>query len=397
MPTTLTVLEVRRAKPAEKQYALTDGNGLQLTVFPNGRKAWQWRYYRPNGKRNMLGLGRFPEVSLSDAREYVFEARKLLRRGIDPAEQRKEEKRTQLFNESHTFKALAREWHDNASKRWKPTSNRTRLSWAALEQHVFPHVGNRPIDSIKPLEWLEVIKRLEAAGKHEQKRRVHAFCRDIYRLAVVTDRASGNPLADLGVALERATTKRHFPHVSQAELPALIRALANYDGNPLVTRALRLLFLTAVRPGELRLAKWEEFDLGNKLWRIPAERMKMARAHQVPLPRQAVKLLHELHDMTGSYPLLFPGRNDTRKPMSDMTMSMAYKRLGYAGRHVPHGTRHVVATGLKERGYPREWIETQLSHKLPGIEGVYTHAEHMAPEQRPKMMQEWADTLDRFL
>lgn len=148
----------------------------------------------------------------------------------------------------------------------------------------------------------------------------------------------------------------------------------------MVRIGLKLLLLTAVRPGELRMAEWEEIDLQAAVWKIPAERMKMGRAHQVPLPTQAVEELRYLHKLTGAFKLLFPGRNNPRKPISDAAFNMALKRMGYEGKHVPHGTRHVVATGLKELGYPREWIEAQLSHKLLGIEGVYTHAEHMAPD-----------------
>lgn len=393
----LTARQVQLAKPGDKTITLTDGYGLQLVIFPHGRKGWRWRYYRPNGKRNMLSFGHYPEVSLAQAREQALDARRLVKQGIDPGEQRKQDQQEHAETQRNTLRLLAKEWHDNASKRWKATSKRAQLSWAVLELHVFPFLGDRPIEEIKPLEWLAVLKRLEEQGKHEQKRRVHFFCRDIYRLAIVTGRATNNPLSDLGVALERGPGKRSFAHVSQEEVPALYRAIHDYRGGLMVKYAMQLLFLTAARPGELRQAHWKEFDLEAAVWHVPAERMKMGRAHQVPLPRQALAVLEQLRAITGHYPLLFPGRNDPRKPISEMTLGMAFKRMGYAGRHVPHGTRHVIATGLKERGFPREWIELQLSHKLPGIEGVYVHAMHMSPEQRPRMMQEWADLLDSFI
>lgn len=371
---------------------LSDGSGLQLVISPRGSKGWRFRYTRPNGKRNVMSLGSYPELTLAEAREKRTDMRRLLAQGIDPVEQRREDKREQLYATENTFAAIAREWHDTMALRWKASSKRAKQSWGALELHVLPHVENRAIDGIKPLEWLAILKRLEAAGKFEQKRNIHSMCRDVYRFAIVTGRATYNPLTDLGVALQKHRGES-FSHVSQAEIPELIQAIEQYDKSVLIKLGLKLLTLTAVRPGELRWARWEEFDLEAAIWKIPAERMKMARPHQVPLPRQAIETLGELHRLTGRYGLLFPGRNNTMQPISDAAFGMALKRMGFEGRHVPHGTRHMVATGLKEMGYPGEWIEMQLSHKLPGIQGVYTHAEHMAPEQRPAMMQAWADRL----
>lgn len=388
----LTIRKIETTKPGTKEISLSDGLGLELRISPKGRKGWRLRYTRPNGKRNMMSLGSYPEVSLAEAREKRTDARRLLDKGIDPVEQRKQEKRERRLATENTFKALAREWHETMAKRWKASSKRAPQSWSALESHIFPYVGDLAIDSIKPLEWLEVLRRVEEAGKFEQRRKLHSFCRDIYRFAIITGRANYNPLTDLGAALEKQK-RRHFPHIAQDELPELVTAIRGYDKSPLVKAGLELLLMTAVRPGELRMARWEEIDFKAAVWKIPADRMKMSRAHQVPLPTQALEVLKELHGMTGSYGLLFPGRNDPTKPISDAAFGMALKRMGYEGRHVPHGTRHVVATGLKEMGYPREWIEAQLSHKLPGLEGVYTHAEHMAPEQRPAMMQNWANWL----
>ncbi|MFC0336258.1 Integrase [Kushneria avicenniae] len=392
----LTVRKIEKTKPGEKPIALSDGLGLELRISPNGSKGWRFRYVRPNGKRNMMSLGNYPEVSLAEAREKRTDARRLVAQGIDPVEQRKQEKRELRYATENTFQVLAGEWHATMVPRWKESSKRATQSWAALETHVFPHFGQRAIDDIKPLEWLDLLKRLEAAGKFEQRRKILSFCREIYRYAIITGRATYNPLAELGSALQRQK-KQSFAHIPQQELPELVQAINAYDKSTLVRCGLQLLLMTAVRPGELRNARWEEFDLTASVWKIPAERMKMDRPHQVPLPFQAVAILHELHRLTGRYKLLFPGRNDATKPISDAAFGMALKRMGFEGRHVPHGTRHVVATGLKEMGYPREWIEMQLSHKLPGIEGVYTHAEHMAAEQRPAMMQAWADKLESFV
>ncbi|MAM59070.1 MAG: integrase [Salinicola sp.] len=388
----LTSRKIETTKPGPKTIALSDGLGLELRISPNGHRGWRLRYTRPNGKRNMMSLGPYPEITLAEARERRTDARRLIAKGIDPVEQRKEEKLEKELANTHTVRAMAKEWHDTMSHRWKAGSGRDKQSWGALERHVFPYVGSRPLEGIKPLEWLELLRRLESAGKGEQRRRVHAFCRDIYRFAIITGRATYNPLTDLGAAL-LPQKKKHYPFLPQDEFPALAEAIEGYTNSPIVRIGLKLLTLTAVRPGELRLSRWDEFDLQAGVWVIPAERMKMGREHKVPLPSQAILELRELHRMTHPFGWLFPGRNNPRQPLSNATFNMAFKRMGYEGRLVPHGLRHMVATGLKEYGYPREWIEMQLSHKLPGVEGIYTHAEHMAPEQRPAMMQFWANKL----
>ncbi|MGQ7242137.1 tyrosine-type recombinase/integrase [Salinicola sp. V024] len=390
----LTARKIESTKPADKVITLSDGSGLELRITPNGKRGWRFRYVRPDGskRRNMISLGVYPTITLARARELALEIRRQLVEGIDPAEHRKAEKEQERNPHAHTFRVIAGEWHAGKAQQWKESSRRTQGSWAALERHVFPFVGDKGLDDISPMEWLELLRRLEREGKHEQKRKVHFFCRDVYRLAVVTGRASSNPLNDLAVALVRGKSK-HMAHLDAEELPELVQAIEVYTGNELVKHGLKLLLLTAVRPGELRLAKWEEFDFNKAVWTIPADRMKMGRQHRVPLPRQAMATLRQMQRISGHYPHLFPSRNDATKIMSNMTFSMALKRMGFEGRHVPHGTRHTVATGLKEAGFPGEWIEMQLSHKLPGIQGVYTHAEHMAPEQRPAMMQFWADRL----
>lgn len=388
----LTTRQINATKPGTKIVTLSDGMGLELRITTNGSRGWRLRYTRPNGKRNMISLGKYPEVTLAEAREKRTDLRRLIAKGIDPVEHKQNEKRALKYASENTFKVLAMEWHAAMVPRWKEGSKRVNDSRRVLEMYVFPKVGDRAIESILPLEWLEILRTLEDAGKFEQRRRLHAFCRDIYRFAIITGRASYNPLTDLQTAL-KPYKRGSFHHLPQSELPQLVRDIEAYDKSPMVRIGLKLLLLTAVRPGELRRAEWAEFDLDAAVWKIPAERMKMGRAHQVPLPSQALDELRYLHKLTAPFKLLFPGRNDPRKPISDAAFGMALKRMGYEGRHVPHGTRHVVATGLKELGYPREWIELQLSHKLPGIEGVYTHAQHMAPDQRPAMMQFWADYL----
>lgn len=387
----LSARQVATEKPADKVRTLSDGKGLYLVIKPTGAKLWRFRYYRPTGQRNMISLGHYPEVSLSKAREKCDDCRRQLKEGVDPA-QKKAEAKAVIRDESNRFGAIAREWHENMVHRWKPGSSKPRVTWGTLNNHVLPYFADRIISEITPMEWLELLKRMERAGIGEQRDRVLSMCRNIYKLAIVTGRAQYNPLADITVAL-RPHKSKNMAHVSGEELPQLVADMANYSGNVVVKRGLQIQLLTALRPSELRLGRWHEIDFDNAVWTIPGERMKTGKEHLVPLPRQAVSMLNSLKPLNGHFEHIFVVRSDD-VPITDSTMSKALRIMGYQGRHVPHGTRHLVATQLKELGYPGEWIEAQLSHKLPGIAGVYTHAVHMSPEQRPAMMQAWADYLE---
>lgn len=389
----LTALQVQNEKPSEKDRLVLDGNGLYLVVKSSGIKSWYLRYYRPDGRRNMLSLGRFPDVTLAKAREAAEDNRRLLRQGKDPALLR-QAARAYVTDDENRFQTVAREWHTMMLHRWKEGSAKGRITWGTLSNHVIPLFGQRPIADISAMEWLNLLKSMERKGIGEQKNRVFSMCRNIYKLAIVTGRAQYNPLANLDVALTPHKAKR-MPHIRGNELPELIRDLKTYDGHPVVRAALQLQWLTALRPSELRLAKWDEFNVDKGIWVVPAERMKTNKDHTVPLPTQAINLLNSLKPLNGHFEHVFVVRDDGR-PITDSTMSKAYRILGYQGRHVPHGTRHVVATQLKEMGYPGEWIEAQLSHSLPGVTGIYTQAVHMSADQRPAMMQKWADYLDSF-
>lgn len=300
----LTIRQINATKPGTKIITLSDGMGLELRISTNGSRGWRLRYTRPNGKRNMISLGQYPEVSLAEAREKRTDMRRLISQGIDPVEQKQSDKRALKYASENTFKVLAMEWHAAMVPRWKEGSKRAKDSRRVLEMYVFPKVGDRAIESIVPLEWLEILRTLEDVGKFEQRRRLHAFCRDIYRFAIITGRATYNPLTDLNTAL-KPYKRGSFHHIPQSELPQLVRDIDAYDKSPMVRIGLKLLLLTAVRPGELRSAEWAEFDLDAAVWKIPAERMKMGRAHQVPLPTQAVDELRYLHKLTGPFkPLL---------------------------------------------------------------------------------------------
>ncbi|MCY1525145.1 Prophage integrase IntS [compost metagenome] len=243
------------------------------------------------------------------------------------------------------------------------------------------------------MEWMDHLREMEKTGIIEQTSRVRGMCRDIYDLARVTGRATHNPLEGLHKFLQTKPSE-NYAHVSPEEVPALIRAIRSYTGATDIRIGLELLSILSCRPSELRKALWSEFDFEKALWLIPADRMKRRREHLVPLPKQALELLEQLKCLTGAYPLLFPGRNDTTKPRSDTAFLMALRRLGYEGRQTGHGFRHIASTILNEHGFEENHIEAQLSHVKEGVAGVYNKAIYLA--QRTTMMQWYADHLDKL-
>ena len=259
----------------------------------------------------------------------------------------------------------------------------------AFQNDIFPYVGTRPIGEIKPLELLNVLRKIEKRGALEKMRKVRQRCSEVFRYAIATGRAEFNPAADLSSALE-VHQSNHFPFLKADELPDFLLALDSYTGSRLVQIATKLLMITGVRTIELRAALWSEFDLDNAIWEIPAERMKMRRSHLVPLSTQALDLLNELKTMTGNYRYVFPGRNDPNKPMSEASINQVIKRIGYGGKVTGHGFRHTLSTVLHEKGYDSVWIETQLAHVDKNtIRGTYNHAQYI--DNRKCMLQSYAD------
>lgn len=380
-----------KLEPEHKEYRTPDGDGLYLRVKPDGQKSWQFRYKTPSGKWSWLGLGGYPEVSGAQARRKAADLRADAADGKNPLTSKRARQTAAIEASGQTFGALAHEWLTSRIPHWSPGNHRRVRG--ALEKHVYPSMRSRPLEEITPIEWMELLKKMERQGIHEQMRRVRSYCRDVYNLARVTGRATHNPLDGLTQFL--ATPKSaNYAHVSPAELPDLIRALRSYPHAHDVRVGLCLLSLLAVRPSELREARWDEFDLEARLWTVPPDRKGRKRGSEflVPLPSQAVALLKELHIFTGAYPLLFPGRNDRTKPRSDTVFLMALRRLGYEGRQTGHGFRHIASTLLNEQGFPPDHIEAQLSHTVKGTRGVYNKAQYL--EQRRTMMQWYADYLD---
>ncbi|WP_203461917.1 tyrosine-type recombinase/integrase [Enterobacter cloacae] len=384
----LNDMQIRRAKAEAKAYTLGDGQGLSLLIEPNGSKSWRFRY-RFAGKPKMISLGVYPTITLADARSRRDDARKLVAEGKNPSEVRKEQKIALQTESESSFEKIATEWHQMKSAKWSEGYASDIME--AFKNDIFPYVGTRPVGEIKPLELLNVLRKIEKRGALGKMRKVRQRCSEVFRYAIATGRAEFNPAADLSSALE-VHQSNHFPFLKADEIPDFLRALEGYTGSKLVQIAKKLLMITGVRTIELRAALWSEFDLDNAIWEIPAERMKMRRAHLVPLSTQALDLLNELKIMSGNYRYVFPGRNDPKKPMSEASINQTIKRLGYDGRLTGHGFRHMMSTLLHEKGFDSVWIETQLAHvDKNSIRGTYNHALYI--ERRAHMLQWYSDYL----
>ena len=382
----LNDMQIRRAKPEAKAYTLGDGQGLSLLIEPNGSKSWRFRY-RFAGKPKVISLGVYPTITLAEARSRRDDARKLVAEGKNPSEVRKEQKIALQTESESAFEKIATEWHHMKSAKWSEGYASDIME--AFQNDIFPDVGTRLVGEIKPLELLNVLRKIEKRGALEKMRKVRQRCSEVFRYAIATGRAEYNPAADLSSALE-VHQSNHFPFLKADEIPEFLRALEGYTGSHLVQIATKLLMITGVRTIELRAALWQEFDLDNAIWEIPAERMKMRRAHLVPLSTQALDLLNELKIMTGNYRYVFPGRNDPNKPMSEASINQVIKRIGYGGKLTGHGFRHSLSTILYEQGYEAAWIEIQLAHvDKNSISGTYNYAQYLS--QRRLMLQWYSD------
>jgi integrase len=385
----LTPSAVSNAKPRQKPYKLTDGKGLYLHVAPTGARWWRWRYRRPGtGKENLLSLGTYPEVSLKKARDRRDDARTLLADGIDPSDRRKAE----ALAAAETFEAVAREWYARHSPRWAPTHADKVIG--RLERDVFPWIGGKSIAGLTAPDVLSVLRRIEGRGAVESAHRARQHCGQVFRYAVSTGRANADVTRDLRGALTPSQPNIYPTITDPAKVGELLRAIYGFTGTFPVACALKLAALLFVRPGELRQAEWFEFNLEAAEWNIPAHKMKMREPHLVPLSSQAVAILEELRPLsTGQY--LFPGARNPKRPISDMTLNAALRRLGYDQKTMTtHGFRAMARTMLDEVLHFRpDYIEHQLAHAVKDPNGrSYNRTAHL-PERR-KMMQAWADYLD---
>lgn len=383
---------IRKAKPADKPIRLFDGGGLYLEISPSGNKLWRLKY-RFAGKEKRLALGIYPDVSLAGAREGRGEARRLLAQEIDPGEHRKEQRTAKAARATNSFEAVAREWLAKYSPRWAASHSGKIIK--RLENDVFPWIGAQPIADISPPEVLRVLNRIEGRGAHDTAHRALQNCGQVFRYGVATGRILSDPCRDLRGAL-RPLKHEHFPSITEPVAVAeLLRAIDGFKGTFTVQCALRLAPMFFVRPGELRSAEWEHFDLEKGEWRYLVT--KTNTEHLVPLATQAVAILKDLHALTGQRRHVFPGR-DPKKPMSDAAVNAALRRMGYDTRTeiTGHGFRAMARTILhQELGIAPEVIEHQLAHRVPDVLGTAYNRTKFIKERR-KMMQQWADYLAKL-
>lgn len=381
----LTVKDIREAKPQERLYRLADSHGLCLEINPNGSRLWRYRY-RFQGKATMLALGEFPAISLADARQKRDAAKAILQQGINPAEQRRQQKQQHALD--HTFKAIAQERLDKTTHL---TPNYQKQTRRILEQDVYPHIGSLHIKTITPADILATIRKAEERGSIQIAHRIRTICSSVFKYAIANLYCENDPTIALHGAIQNKPTE-HAKAIPKEDLQKLMNKLNNYGGEPTTIIATQLLMLTFVRTGELISAKWDEIDLDNALWRIPAERMKMKTDHVVPLSHQAINLLKQLHSLTGDQSLLFPGRKSPNEPIGRTTIYGCMKLIGMAD-YSPHDFRATAATYLYEMGYRSELVEKQLAHEERNkVRASYNHAEYL--EERRQMMQRYSDYLD---
>lgn len=367
-----------------------DGGGLYLELTAAGGRYWRLKY-RVGGKENRLSFGVYPAVSLKDARELASQARQTIQSGEDPAEQRKAAKAQTAHEAVNTFRAVALEWVEHQSARWEPLT-RQRIT-SSLEANVLNALGARPLASIKPLEVMNAVKAVEARGAGEQAGRVLQRVKAIFRWAVIHGRLDANPMLDLMPAeILKPREVKHRAALDVKELPAFLAKLAAYDGDPHTVHALRLLMLTATRPGEVRGARWAEVDMGAALWTIPAERMKMRQEHRVPLSSQALELLQSMQAPSGGRELVFPSPFYPSKPLSENTFNSAMARMGYKNLATAHGFRALFSTVANETGWRADVIERQLAHRERNEVRAAYHRSTYMPE-RTQLLQWWADYL----
>jgi integrase len=388
----LTDTEIRNAKPAEKSRRLYDSLGLYLEVSPPGGKLWRFKY-RIDGKEKRIGLGRYPDVGLKEARERRDEARKLLAGGIDPSHNRQAQKAAAALVAGNSFEVVAREWYMRYSPSWAASHSKTVIR--RLEMDIFPWLGDRAIAEIAAPELLAVIRQVEGRGALETAHRELNICGQVFRYAVATGRAERDPSRDLQGALP-PVKKGHFAAVTDPKrLGEVLRMIDTFQGTLIVRCALRLAPLVFVRPGELRSAQWAEIDLEKAEWRYLVSKTKTE--HIVPLSRQSVGILQEIQSLTGRKPWVFPNGRSSQRPMSENGVLYALRSLGIDKDEMSgHGFRATARTLLDEvLGFRPELIEHQLAHAVKDPLGrAYNRTHHL--DQRREMMQAWADYLDEL-
>jgi integrase len=388
----LTATAINAAKPHEKPYKLSDGRGLYLLVMPGGGRHWRMNY-RYGGRQKTLSFGNYPDVSLAKAREKMAAARESLAEGLDPTEVKKARIREAKAKSEDTFKAIGEEWLSRLELEGRAQKTLEKNRW--MLEMSYPLIGDRPITELTAPELLEVLRSVEVRGKYETANRMRSTFGTIFRYAIATGRAQRDIAYDLRGALITPKTNHRAAILDPKELGGLLRAVEAHEGSPAVRIALQMLPHVFVRPGELRMAEWSEFETEEAVWTIPAAKTKMRRPHKVPLSAQVLDLLTELRPVTGVGQYLFPSIRSAARPITDNTLNAALRRLGYNQTEVTaHGFRATASTLLNEMGkWHPDAIERQLAHvESNDVRRAYARGSHW--DERVKMMQHWSNYLE---
>ena len=384
----LTSTQVKNTKPEEKEIHLYDGDGLKLRVSPNGTKSWLFNYYRPTtGKRANLSLGKYPALSLANARKAAIEARELVAQGIDPKEHRDTEKAEKIALTEHTVLNVSKDWF--SVKRETITTDYAKDIWRSLELYVFPKVGDTPVRNITAPLIIELLKPIEAKGSLETVKRISQRLNEIMNYATNCGLIKANPLTGIKAAFKKPK-KEHMAALKPSELPELMLAIANANIKRTTRCLIEWQLHTMTRPSEASGTKWEEIDLENCVWTIPAERMKKRRQHRIPLSSQAIELINIMRPISGGREFVFPSDRDPKKPCNSQTANMALKRMGFANRLVSHGLRSLASTTLNERGFEPDLIEAALAHVDDNqVRSAYNRTDYL--DRRVPMMSWWSE------
>jgi integrase len=399
----LSGAQVRIAKPAEKDYKLADGGGLYLLVTTTGGKLWRFDY-RHDGIRRTASFGAYPQVSLADARTIRNDTKKLLLDGVDPGVNKKAQKASKSSALANSFEVIAREWHGVKKDEWSDSHASKMLQ--RFEKNIFPWLGARPISDIEPPEVLGVLRRMESRGALETAKKMKYACGQVFRYAVASGRANRDQTADLKDALKTPLTKNMAALTAPKEVAELLRSSDAYSGTFVVKCALRLAPLFFCRPGELRHTEWSEIDFEKAELNVPFERLKMRKTEKlkhkgkfflIPLSRQSVSILKELHPLTRDSKYVFPGARSSSRCMSENAVLLALRKMGFAKEEMTgHGFRAMARTMIREQLHlEAEYIEIQLAHKTKAPNGTAYDRVSFLPERR-QMMQLWADYLDEL-
>ncbi|EPY5308675.1 integrase domain-containing protein [Klebsiella pneumoniae] len=384
----LTNNEILKAKPREKDFTLHDGDGLFLLVKTSGKKLWRFRYQRPvSGSRTNLSLGSYPALTLAAARQIRDQHLTTLAQGLDPQQQQEQASEQRQIELDSIFSTVAANWFQLKSK--SVTKDYAKDIWRSLDKDVFPAIGSIPVQEIKARTIVEALEPIKARGALETVRRLVQRVNEIMIYAVNTGLIDANPASGVGMAFEKPK-KQNMPTLRPEELPRLMRSLMMSNLSVATRCLIEWQLLTLVRPSEASGARWAEIDLNEKIWIIPAERMKAKREHIVPLSQQALDILGVMKPISAHREHIFPSRNDPKQPMNSQTANAALKRIGYGGKLVAHGLRSIASTAMNEAGFNADVIEAALAHSDKNeVRRAYNRSTYL--DKRVLLMQWWAN------